>query len=60
MFVGLWPNKKVEVPVNDLKNLSKAFDTNDVSWEFRDSSHGLAYRRGSTMVMMGLAWDHAN
>jgi hypothetical protein len=29
MFVGLWPKKKVEVPVNDLNNLAKAFDTND-------------------------------
>jgi hypothetical protein len=27
----------------------------DVSWEFRDSSHGVAYRRGSTMVTMGPA-----
>jgi hypothetical protein len=31
-----------------------------VSWEFRDSSHGEAYRRGSTMVTMGLAQDRAN
>jgi hypothetical protein len=31
-----------------------------LSWEFRDSSHGEAYRRGSTMVMMGLAQDRAN
>jgi hypothetical protein len=31
-----------------------------VSWEFGDSSHGEAYRRGSTMVTMGLARDHAN
>jgi hypothetical protein len=30
-----------------------------VSWEFRDSSHGEAYRRGSTMVTMGLARDYA-
>jgi hypothetical protein len=29
MFVGLWPKKKAEVPVNDLKNLAKAFDTNN-------------------------------
>jgi hypothetical protein len=27
IFVGLWPNKKANVP--DLKNLAKAFDTND-------------------------------
>jgi hypothetical protein len=27
MFVRLWPKKKAEVPVNDLKNLAKAFDT---------------------------------
>jgi hypothetical protein len=31
-----------------------------MSWEFRDSSHGEAYRRDSMMVTMGLAWDHAN
>jgi hypothetical protein len=29
MFVGLWPKKKAEVPINDLKKLAKAFDTND-------------------------------
>jgi hypothetical protein len=29
MFVGLWPKKKAEVPINDLKQLAKAFDTND-------------------------------
>jgi hypothetical protein len=29
MFVGLWPKKKAKVPVNDLNNLAKAFDTND-------------------------------
>jgi hypothetical protein len=31
-----------------------------VSWEFRDSSHGEAYRRGSTLVTMGPARDYAN
>jgi hypothetical protein len=31
-----------------------------VSWEFRDSSHGEAYRRGSTLVTMGPARDCAN
>jgi hypothetical protein len=31
-----------------------------LSWEFRDSSHGEAYRRGSTMVTMGPARDCAN
>jgi hypothetical protein len=31
-----------------------------LSWEFRDSSHGEAYRRGSTVVTMGLAQDCAN
>jgi hypothetical protein len=31
-----------------------------VSWEFGDSSHGEAYRRGSTLVTMGLAQDCAN
>jgi hypothetical protein len=30
-----------------------------VSWEFRDSSHGEAYRRGSTLVTMGPARDRA-
>jgi hypothetical protein len=29
MFVGLWPKKKAEVPINNLKQLAKAFDTND-------------------------------
>jgi hypothetical protein len=29
MFVGLWPKKKAEVLVNDLKQLAKAFDTKD-------------------------------
>jgi hypothetical protein len=29
MFVGLWPKKKAEVPINNLKKLAKAFDTND-------------------------------
>jgi hypothetical protein len=29
MFVGLWPKKKSEVPVNDLRKLAKAFDTQD-------------------------------
>jgi hypothetical protein len=27
IFVGLWPKKKIDVP--DLKNLAKAFDTDD-------------------------------
>jgi hypothetical protein len=37
-----------------------AFDMlTQLSWEFRDSSHGEAYRRGSTMVMMGPARDCA-
>jgi hypothetical protein len=31
-----------------------------LSWGFRDSSHGVAYRGGSIVVMMGLAWDCAN
>jgi hypothetical protein len=31
-----------------------------VSWEFRDSSHGKAYWRGSTLVTMGPARDRAN
>jgi hypothetical protein len=30
-----------------------------LSWEFRDSSHGETYRRGSTMVTMGPARDCA-
>jgi hypothetical protein len=35
-------------------------DGRQLSWEFRDSSHGEAYRRGSMMVMMGPAQDRAN
>jgi hypothetical protein len=31
-----------------------------LSWEFIDSSHGVAYRRGSTVVTMGPARDCAN
>jgi hypothetical protein len=31
-----------------------------LSWEVRDSSHGVAYRRGSTLVTMGPARDCAN
>jgi hypothetical protein len=31
-----------------------------LSWEFRDSSHGEAYRRGSTLVTMGPARYCAN
>jgi hypothetical protein len=27
MFVGLWPNKKEEMPVDNLKKLAEAFDT---------------------------------
>jgi hypothetical protein len=27
MFVGLWPKKKAEMPVDNLKKLAKAFDT---------------------------------
>jgi hypothetical protein len=27
MFVGLWPNKRAEMPVDDLKKLAEAFDT---------------------------------
>jgi hypothetical protein len=29
MFVGLWPKQKAEVPINELKKLAKAFDTDD-------------------------------
>jgi hypothetical protein len=29
MFVGLWPKKKSEVPVDNLRQLAKAFDTQD-------------------------------
>jgi hypothetical protein len=29
MFVGLWPKKWSEVPVSDLGQLAKAFDTQD-------------------------------
>jgi hypothetical protein len=31
-----------------------------LSWEFRDSSHGVAYRGGSMVVTMGPAQDCAN
>jgi hypothetical protein len=31
-----------------------------MSWKFRDSSHGVAYRRGSMVVTMGPARDCAN
>jgi hypothetical protein len=27
MFVGLWPKKRVEMPVDNLKKLAEAFDT---------------------------------
>jgi hypothetical protein len=27
MFVGLWPKKRAEMPVDDLKKLAEAFDT---------------------------------
>jgi hypothetical protein len=27
MFVGLWPKKKAEMPVDNLKKLAEAFDT---------------------------------
>jgi hypothetical protein len=27
MFVGLWPKKREEMPVDDLKKLAKAFNT---------------------------------
>jgi hypothetical protein len=27
MFVELWPKKRAEMPVDDLKNLAMAFDT---------------------------------
>jgi hypothetical protein len=27
LFVGLWPKKKAKVPKDNLKKLSKAFDT---------------------------------
>jgi hypothetical protein len=29
MFVGLWPKKRSEVPISDLGQLAKAFDTQD-------------------------------
>jgi hypothetical protein len=35
-------------------------DLQSMSWEFRDSSHGMTYQRGSTMVTMGPARDCAN
>jgi hypothetical protein len=39
--------------------ITKQLEGHPVSWEFRDSSHGEAYRRGSTMVTMGPARDRA-
>jgi hypothetical protein len=27
MFVGLWPKKRAEMPVDNLKKLAEAFDT---------------------------------
>jgi hypothetical protein len=32
----------------------------NLSWELRDSSHGVAYRGGSTVVTMGPARDCTN
>jgi hypothetical protein len=29
IFVGLWPKQRAEVPDNDVKKLTKAFDTPD-------------------------------
>jgi hypothetical protein len=29
MFVGLWPKQKVEVPHNDVKKLTQAFNTTE-------------------------------
>jgi hypothetical protein len=29
IFVGLWPNQKVEVPNNDVRKLAQAFDTTE-------------------------------
>jgi hypothetical protein len=45
----------------DPKRRPVTFNVGDfVSWEFRDSSHGEAYQRGSTLVTMGPARDCAN
>jgi hypothetical protein len=35
------------------------FPLGRLSWEFRDSSHGEAYQRGSMVVMRGPARDYA-
>jgi hypothetical protein len=43
-----------------LKNLLHFCMEDSISWEFRDSSHGVAYRGGSTVVTMGPARDYAN
>jgi hypothetical protein len=44
----------------NLKVIHYGVAANTLSWEFRDSSHGEAYRRGSTLVTMGPARDCAN
>jgi hypothetical protein len=54
---------KIDTTMSMLVNSRAHVDPNNVplgSWEFRDSSHGVAYRRGSTVVTMGLARDCAN
>jgi hypothetical protein len=43
MFVGLWPKQKAEVPNNDLKKLTKAFDTTD---DLVLQLKGLSLKRG--------------
>jgi hypothetical protein len=42
IFVGLWPKKKADVP--DLKNLAKAFDTDD---DPIHTMNGLSLKRGA-------------
>jgi hypothetical protein len=51
----------VEQVHRDTKNpVHRQSACGELSWEFRDSSHGVAYRRGSTVVTMGPARDCAN
>jgi hypothetical protein len=51
--------KPMEEDHQDLKLKEEHVAGGSMSWEFRDSSHGEAYRRGSTEVTMGPAQDCA-
>jgi hypothetical protein len=44
LFIGLWPNKRAEVPKDNLKKLAKAFDTTkDPTLQLK----GLSLKRGA-------------